>query len=221
MFEVLIGYTWPYLERFGPMLIGGALALIGARSMSKKRRISDLDRAAMGDGMLIACAIDEVGGDGPKETYLKVSVLMELEKLTKAYLHSDRLRFILGSIYLSAGFVSIAVTGTDAFWPGVANTSKLAFAVNIVGEVASGFLIFGGFEAKEAAAFQLAELIRLEVSQFIAQSQEYHEQTPEHRWFLLTQTIENLRLKAILPAPQGKGDRKSEDQESIEGDPLV
>jgi hypothetical protein len=222
MLDVAIGYAWPYIERFAPLLIGGAFALTGARLMRPKRKVSKFDRAAMGDGMLIAQAIDEVDSDGAKETYLKVSVLMELERLTTAYLSSDRIRFWLGGVYLVAGFFSIAITGTDAHLPGIANTVKFSFAVNIVGEVASGFLIFGGFEAKGAAAYQLAQLIRLEVSQFIAQSQEYYQQAPEERWFKLTSSVENLLLKAILPAPQGKGgERKTEEQEAIEGDPLV
>ena len=222
MLDVLITYAAPWLERLLPLILGGGMAAIGCKLLRKKRSQSPMERALMGDGMLIATAIDEVQGDAPKETYLRVTVLMELDRLTRTYLHSDRLRTVLGSVYLVAGFFSIAITGTDASLPGLANTVKFSFAVNIIGEIASGLLIFGGFESKGAAAYQLASLIRLELSQFIAQSAEYYQQSTDERWRLFTYATEGLLLKAILPSPQGKnGDRKTDDEQAIEGDPQV
>lgn len=213
MLDILLTYAAPWVERLLPLIVGGGMAVIGCKLLRKKRNQSPMERALMGDGMLIATAIEEIQGDSPKETYLRVTVLMELDRLTRTYLRSDRLRVVLGSVYLIAGFVSIAITGTDASLPGVANTVKFSFAVNIVGEIASGFLIFGGFEAKGAAAYQLASLIRLEVSQFIGQSAEYYKQPPEERWRLFTHSTEGLLLKALLPSPQPK------DEKTIEADP--
>lgn len=214
MLNIFMFYVMPLLNHALPLAVGGGLAFIGWRFLKKTRRRSPLDRAAMGDGMLVATAIGEVGNDGPKETYLKVTVLMELERLTEVYLKADRLRVFLGSIYLIAGFFSIAITGTDASIPGFANTVKFSFGVNIIGEVASGFLIFGGFEAKATAAYQLASLIRVELSQFIAQSAEYFEQSETERWRLFTHSTEALLLGSIIPAPQGVEQDREEEGEN-------
>ena len=114
--------------------------------------------------------------------------------------------------YLIAGFFSIAITGTDASIPGLANTVKFSFAVNIVGEIASGFLIFGGFEAKAGAAYELATRLRLELSQFVGQSAEYYRQPPEERWRLFTHSCETLLLNSLAPAQsQKKDEREAED----------
>jgi hypothetical protein len=194
---------------------GALLILLGCRSFRKAGKISPKQRAALGDGILIDTAIAEVGEDSPKVAYLKVSILMSLERLTETYLRAQKLRNYLGAVYLIAGFFSIAITGTDASIPGLANTVKFSFAVNIVGEIASGFLIFGGFEAKAGSAYELAMRLRLEVSQFIAQSAEYYRQPPEERWRLFTHSCETLLLNSLAPAqPQKKDEREEENSEN-------
>lgn len=221
MVEVMLIYAMDLLGRIYPFLTGGLFALLGFWLMRRGvRPLDGIGRSALGDGLLIGTAIEEIEGDKPKETYLRVSILMELERLTRVYHKSDRIRFILGSVYLITGFISIAVTGTNLSIPGVIDTVKLSFAINIVGEMASGFLIFGGFEAKSAESYQLARLIRLELSQFIGQSAEYYKQSAETRWYLLTQTIEKLLLASIAPTNKEKREQKKEEASEDESSPM-
>lgn len=181
-----------------PVLAGVLLLTALLYILGRQLRNVPLERVASSDYLLVEQAILKVSGDTGKETYLRVVVLETLWDLTRGYNLTDRVRFFLGSVYLLAGFTSIAVTGTNFEIAGQLNTVKLSFAINIVGEVAAGFLIFCQFETRSEKNHRLASLMRLEVAQFIAESALYHERSLADRWQLLTATIQKLLLKAVM-----------------------
>jgi hypothetical protein len=184
-----------------PLFVLAIGAYASIRLYRRHLRLSPLRRILATDSVLVEQAIAEVDGDMSKETYIRIAIAAQLRQLTELYLRTDRLRYILGSIYLIAGFVSIGITGTDAYIPGYVNTVKFSFGVNIIGEIASGFLIFGGFESKSALASKLAGLIRHETIQFVGQSAEYFGATTGERWRLFTTSVDALTLEAINPTP--------------------
>jgi hypothetical protein len=184
-----------------PLFVLAIGAWAAIRLYRRHLRLSPLRRILATDLVLVEQAIAEVEGDASRQTYIRIAVEAQLRQLTELYHKTDRLRYFLGSIYLIAGFVSIGITGTDAYIPGYVNTVKFSFAVNIIGEIASGFLIFGGFESKSALASKLAGLIRHETIQFVGQSAEYFGTPAGERWRLFTTSVDALTLEAINPTP--------------------
>jgi hypothetical protein len=196
-----------------PLMGLAVCAWAAIRLYRRHLRLSPLRRILATDLVLVEQAIAEVSGDASKETYIRIAIAAQLRQLTELYLKTDRLRYLLGSIYLIAGFVSIGITGTDAYIPGYVNTVKFSFAVNIIGEIASGFLIFGGFESKSAVSFKLAGLIRHETIQFVGQSAEYFGAAASERWRLFTTSVDALTLEAISPTP-APSRKETDDAES-------
>lgn len=194
--------TLTYIIRaFGPYIIGLLVAAAILQLWRRKLGLTAIDKRFAADRRLVNQAIAEVDVEA-KRTYLEIVIGEELSELTNIYTRSAKRRLFLGSIYLLAGFASIGITGTKASVPGHLDTIAFSFWVNIIGEIASGFLIFGDFESKALLKQKLANEMRLETAQFIGQSSDYYGQPADQRWDIFTRSIESMLMKSYEPPNQ-------------------